>query len=147
MMIRTSMVTNSSVFIRQSADQADSRAARMKARLTDEADASIARIKARLRLTPDQEKNWPGLESELRDLAKKHADRFIALRTESVQVKEQGGFIDYWRRGADLLTERAADLRALADAAQPLYASLDDRQKEHVYDLVAALTGSWDAQD
>jgi hypothetical protein len=128
----------------QSADQADSRAARIKDRLADEADARIARIKARLRLTPDQEKNWPGLESELRDLAKKRADRLIAWRAEKAK---DTGLIDYWRHGADLLSERAANLKALADAAQPLYASLDDRQKERFYELVAPTAGSWDAED
>ncbi|MGP0093871.1 MAG: Spy/CpxP family protein refolding chaperone [Xanthobacteraceae bacterium] len=131
----------------QSADQAESRAARIKGRLADEADARIAHIKARLRLTPDQEKNWPGLESELRDLAKKRADRVIAWRAEKAQATKDTSLIDYWRHGADLLSERAANLKALADAAQPLYASLDDRQKERFYELVAPAAGSWDAED
>jgi hypothetical protein len=129
----------------QDADQAESRAARMKARLTDEADARIASIKARLRLTPDQEKNWPGLESGLRDLAKKRADRLIALRNERAQETGQNGLIEHWRRGADLLSERAANLKALADAAQPLYATLDDWQKERFYALVTPVAERWDA--
>jgi hypothetical protein len=33
------------------------------------------------------------------------------------------------RREADYLTDRAADLRKLADAAGPLYGSLDEGQK------------------
>ena len=87
---------------RQPADQANSRAGRLRATLSDEADARIAHIKARLHLTPDQEQNWPGLETELRDLAKHHADRLIALRAERVRENDQGSLIDYWRRGADL---------------------------------------------
>ena len=37
--------------------------------------------------------------------------------------------IDRMRREADYLTDRAADLRKLADAAGPLYGSLDDGQR------------------
>ena len=33
------------------------------------------------------------------------------------------------RRGAEFMGERAADLKKLADAAQPLYEKLDDAQK------------------
>jgi hypothetical protein len=103
--------------VSQPADQGDSRTVRMKARLADEADARIARIKVRLRLTPDQEKNWSGVESELRDLAKKRADRLIAQRTERAKDTERTGLIDYWHRAADLLSERSANLKASADAA------------------------------
>src|SRR5689334_25000773 len=38
-------------------------------------DARIAALKAGLKLTPDQEKNWPAVETAIRDLAKQRADR------------------------------------------------------------------------
>ena len=45
---------------------------RMSAALTD---ARIAGLKAGLKLTPEQEKNWPAVETAIRDLAKQRADR------------------------------------------------------------------------
>src|SRR5262249_54586738 len=37
-------------------------------------DAKIAAVKAGLKLTPDQEKNWPTVESAVRDFAKQRID-------------------------------------------------------------------------
>jgi hypothetical protein len=95
-----------------------------------QSDARTARLKADLRLTPEQEKNWSGFETALRDVGKKRADREITLRTERAEHKGAGDFIDYMRHDADSLSERADDEKKLADAAQPLYANLDERQKE-----------------
>jgi LTXXQ motif family protein len=95
-----------------------------------QSDARTARLKADLRLTSEQEKNWSGFEAALRDVGKKRADREITLRTERTEHKGPGDFIDYMRHDADSLSERSADEKKLADAAQPLYASLDERQKE-----------------
>lgn len=39
------------------------------------ADARIAAVKAGLKLTPDQEKLWPPLETAVRDFTKLRADR------------------------------------------------------------------------
>jgi hypothetical protein len=88
-----------------------------------------ARIKADLRLTPEQEKNWPGLESALRDIGKNRADRLVAFRAERGQQKESDDLIEYLKSHAKYLGERSADVKKLADAAQPLYASLDEQQK------------------
>jgi zinc resistance-associated protein len=41
-------------------------------------DARIAALKAGLELNADQEKNWPPLESAMRDLAKERAARMVA---------------------------------------------------------------------
>ena len=38
-------------------------------------DARIAGLKAGLKLTAEQEKNWPAVETAIRDLAKQRADR------------------------------------------------------------------------
>jgi LTXXQ motif family protein len=94
-------------------------------------DARIAALKAGLELSADQEKNWPPLESAMRDLAKQRAARFAAWR----ERREQGGDqievnpIDRLTRASDFLSARAADLQKLATAAKPLYDSLDDAQK------------------
>src|SRR5271165_828745 len=92
-------------------------------------DARTARIKADLRLTPEQEKNWPGFESAVRDISKNRADRLVAFRAERAQRKESDHVIVYLKSNAKYLGERSADVKKLADAAQPLYESLDEQQK------------------
>ena len=94
-----------------------------------QADARTARIKADLRLTSDQEKNWPGFESVMHAIGMKRADRIVAFRAERGQPKQQADVIEHLKRQASVLGERAADVKSLADAAQPLYASLDEQQK------------------
>jgi len=95
-------------------------------------DARTARIKADLRLTADQEKNWPKLESALRDIGQLRAQRQVAVRAEREKQNGAEDFIAHLNRTADALSERSADMKKLADAAQPLYASLDDHQKKHL---------------
>ena len=103
-------------------------------------DAHIAGLKAGLKLTAEQEKNWPAVETAIRDLAKARADR-MAIRAgrmaERREARRAGNdaprpapdAIEGLRRGADAITARAANLKKLADAAEPLYKSLDDGQK------------------
>ena len=95
-------------------------------------DARIAALKAGLVLNAEQEKNWPPLESAMRDLAKQRAERFAAWKErrddnqdEDVEVNP----IDRLARVSERLSARAADLEKLAAAAKPLYDSLDDSQK------------------
>jgi LTXXQ motif family protein len=97
--------------------------------LANQADARTARMKADLRLTPEQEKNWSGFESAMRDMGKKQADRQVALRDERAQRSGSVDIIDQMRQQADAQIDRSNDWKKLADAAQPLYASLDDQQK------------------
>jgi hypothetical protein len=105
------------------------RAAPTANQIVAEADARTARFKADLQLTPEQEKNWPGLESALHAIAQSRADRLIALRAEREQQKEPGDVIEYLSSDAKFLGERSTEEKKIADAAQPLYASLDDQQK------------------
>jgi hypothetical protein len=102
-------------------------------------DARIAALKAGLKLSAEQEKNWPAVEAAMRDLAKERAARMQA-RFERMQARREarrsGGdapartdTIERLRSGADVMTARAASLKKLADAAEPLYKSLDDDQK------------------
>jgi hypothetical protein len=97
-------------------------------------DARIARIKADLRLTAEQEKNWSAFESALRDIDKKQVDRQIAQRAERSAQKGPIDVIELMRKDAEFMSARAVDQKALADAAQPLYASLDDQQKRRLAD-------------
>jgi hypothetical protein len=99
---------------------------------SDQADARSARIRADLRLTPDQENNWAGFEGAMRDISKKQADREVALRADRAQQKGPVDVIEQMRKGADSMAEHAVDQKQLADAAQPLFASLNDQQKRHL---------------
>jgi zinc resistance-associated protein len=95
-------------------------------------DARIAALKAGLRLTPDQDKNWPAFESAVRDMAKTRADRWAMRRNEQPAADP----VERLRRHADALGIAAAGLKELADAEGPLYKSLDDAQKRR-FDLLA----------
>jgi len=88
-------------------------------------DARIAALRAGLELSPDQEKMWPAFEQAIRSFAKLRADRIEAMRTATPPADP----IERWRRGADAMTQAGAALGQLADAAQPLYQSLDAGQK------------------
>jgi hypothetical protein len=104
-------------------------------------DARIAGLKAGLKLTPDQEKNWPAVETALRDLAKQRADRMAArasAKTDDKPGAEKRDPIERLRYRADLMSETGANLKKLADAAAPLYQSLDESQK-HRFQMLAQL--------
>jgi len=97
-------------------------------------DARIAALHAGLQLTPEQEKNWPALESALRDLSKQRSAWFAA-RASADRPKEP---VERLALRADMLTQRGAALKKVADAAGPLYKSLDEAQK-HRFMLLARL--------
>jgi LTXXQ motif family protein len=113
---------------------------------SDQVDAQTARIRADLRLTPDQEKNWAGFESAMRDIGKSRADRENTARTDSVQQKGPVDIIDRMHRDADYMSERSADQKKLADAAQPLFASLDDQQKRRFSETLVRISNERDAK-
>lgn len=101
-----------------------------------EDDAHAALIKADLRLTADQEKNWLGFESALRDIRKAQAERQVAQGAERGQ---RGDVIAYLNNRATFFADRSSEMRKLADAAQPLYLSLDDQQKNRFADNLIRL--------
>ena len=88
-------------------------------------EARIAALHAGLKLTAEQEKNWPAVESALRDLAKQRSERFAA-RASADRPKDP---IERLSLRAEVMGQRAAALKKLADAAAPLYKSLDESQK------------------
>jgi gas vesicle protein len=92
-------------------------------------DAYIERIKKELNLTPDQEKNWSGFSSAMHYLGHNGAER-LNLRTARAKRDPPDDIIEQMRNEAQFLIDRAADQRNVADAAEPLFASLDDKQKE-----------------
>ena len=92
-------------------------------------DANIDRIKAELNLTPEQEKNWSGFSSAMHYLGHNGADR-LNLRIARAQRDPPDDIIEQMRNEAQFLNDRAVDQRNVADAAEPLYTSLDDKQKQ-----------------
>lgn len=105
-------------------------------------DARIAALKAGLKLNADQEKNWPAVETALRDLAKERAMRMNARAErreagrDNAAAQPAPDAIARMRQGADAMTARAAGLKKLADASEPLYKSLDDGQKRRFGELI-----------
>ena len=91
-------------------------------------DANIARIKTALNLTPEQEKNWSGFNNAMHYLGNNGADR-LKLRVARAKRDPPDDIIEQMRNEAQFLNDRAVDQRNVADAAEPLYASLDARQK------------------
>ena len=99
------------------------------------ASARVAALHAGLALTPEQEKLWPPVETVLKDMAQKREARQEERRAEW-EKKERPDAMQRLRRGAEVMTETGADLKRLADAAQPLYDKLDDTQKRRLHKMV-----------
>jgi hypothetical protein len=91
-------------------------------------DANIDRIKAELKLTPEQEKHWTGFNSAMHYLGHNGADR-LNLRMARAKRDPPDDIIEQMRNEAQFLNDRATDQRSVADAAEPLFVSLDDKQK------------------
>jgi hypothetical protein len=111
--------------------------------IANDVDARIAFLKAGLRLTVDQEKNWPDLQTVLHDYgigqlkaALENPERPRRRDREDQDRSVRPNDIALLREMADSLTARGALLKKLADAAQPLYASLDERQKRDLFEFL-----------
>ena len=91
-------------------------------------DANIERIKKELNLTPEQEKHWTGFNSAMHYLGHNGADR-LNLRVARAKRDPPDDIIEQMRNEAQFLNDRAVDQRSVADAAEPLFASLNDKQK------------------
>jgi hypothetical protein len=81
-------------------------------------DAQIASIKARLKLTPDQQRYWPGVEAALRGIAYK--------------VNKSGGKLA-------AIDAEGAEVQQLKNAAIPLIMMFSEQQKNEVRQLVQVM--------
>ena len=104
-----------------------------------ESDANIERIKAELQLTPEQEKNWTAFNSAMHYLGHNGADR-LNLRLSRAKRDPPDDIVEQMRNEAQFLNDRAVDQRAVADGAEPLFASLDARQKAIFIDEMVRLS-------
>jgi hypothetical protein len=91
-------------------------------------DARVGLIKAALQLTPEQEKLWPAVEDAIRARSEARYRRLSAFEERMGQWRDVDP-VQLYRQRADALAERAAGLKKLADAWQPLYQSLTPDQK------------------
>ena len=105
-------------------------------------DAKLAGLKAGLKLTPDQEKLWGPFEAAVRavaDMRMEHMEEMMArmhdMRAGDDMEKESGEFgegmspVGRLDRLANRLSEAGTAWKKVADAAKPLYDSLDEQQK------------------
>ena len=97
-------------------------------------DARIAAVHAGLKLNTDQEKLWPPVEAAVRDFAKLRIDRANArmnAQKDDAQQKPDDP-VARLRERADNMAPSAVALKKIADAADPLYKTLDDGQKRRL---------------
>jgi hypothetical protein len=121
--------TSSLAYAQAPAASADAKQLLSATELKGLTDRRIEIIKTVLALTSDQEKYWPAVEEAIRARATaRHLrlERLAALRSGEQHV---GDPIELLRMRADAMAERAAGLKKLADAWQPLYETLDTNQK------------------
>ena len=113
-------------------------------------DARVGIIKAALQMTPDQEKYWPAVEEAIRARAKNRQARFerVAELRDSGPMEAVGEHnpVELMQRRAERLNQRAADLKKLADAWEPLYKTLTpDQKKRMAFATYASMRGMRDA--
>jgi Ni/Co efflux regulator RcnB len=129
--LATTFVATSAFAIAAEDNQQSSRAERMQHWTADREtmlDAKLAGMKAGLGLTADQEKLWGPFEAAVKDADKSRLDAM----GEMMRMRSQGermSPIDHLEAMADHLSQGATNVKKIADAAKPLYDSLDESQK------------------
>jgi hypothetical protein len=99
-------------------------------------DMRVGVVKAALQMTPDQEKYWPAVEEAIRARSKNRQARLERI----AELQENGAMetlrehnpVEIMQRRADMLVQRGADLKKLADAWEPLYKTLTPDQKRRM---------------
>ena len=91
-------------------------------------DARIAALHAGLKLTPEQEKLWPSVETAVRTAA----NNAMARQQKVKDAPAPASLVDRLRRRGENAVARGQNLEAIADAAAPLYATLSEDQKQRL---------------
>ena len=104
-------------------------------------DAKIAGLKAGLKLTPAQEKNWPTVETAIRERAKARAAGWAEWAEKRKEHEGHHNLIEKLQHRAKALETRAAELTKFSDAIKPLYQSLDEGQKHRLVAMLHAIGG------
>src|SRR5437773_1769735 len=103
-------------------------------------DGRVAVVKGALQLTPDQERYWPAIEEAIRSRAKDRQTRLEGVTTGAADRADRSPIenlrdrnpVEFLNRRSDALAQRAADLKKLAAAWQPLYQTLTPDQKRRL---------------
>ena len=100
-------------------------------------DARVDLVKSALQLTADQQKFWPAIEQAIRARAKDRQGRLADVASDlgdrsPIEIVRDRNPVEFMQRRADALAQRAADLKKLADAWDPLYKSLTPEQKKRM---------------
>jgi hypothetical protein len=103
-------------------------------------DGRVAIVKGALQLTPDQETYWPAIEEAIRSRAKDRQTRLESMTTGAAERADRSPIenlrdrnpVEFLNRRSDALAQRAADLKKLAAAWQPLYQTLTPDQKRRL---------------
>jgi LTXXQ motif family protein len=91
-------------------------------------DARIGALKAVLQLTPTQEAQWPAFEAALREMIKARFERIDTFRNDP----SGSNLVARLRSRGEAVIAMGNGLKNLADAAEPLFRSLDDTQKRRL---------------
>jgi hypothetical protein len=92
-------------------------------------DARIAAIKAGLRLTPAQEKDWDNLEKIARQVIAARAERQKEAVKEAAAFRDKDDVVSGMKLASKDLVARGEELQKVAEAAAPLFASMDAAQR------------------
>ena len=96
-------------------------------------DARIAAVHAGLKLSADQEKLWPPVEAAVREFAKLRIDRANARMNAAPGAADKPEDpVARLRQQAEDMGASSAALKKIADAADPLYKTLDEGQKRRL---------------
>ena len=96
----------------------------------------IALIKTNLRIADHQEDEWTKFEHALKELSRQRAFRKATLMVENDKRTTPLSPAELLTRQAEALQQRARDMQVLAQAADPLYVTLDDEQRKRADELV-----------
>lgn len=102
-------------------------------------DAQISICRASLQLTPEQQKYWPAVADAMRTSAEHRQARVASaltrigeLRSGGLEALRDRNPVEVLNRRADAMAQRAADLKKLAEAWQPLYQTLTPDQRRRM---------------
>lgn len=122
-------------------DDAFARPARMSSEdMAAFSQARVAALKAGLQLKPEQEKNWPALETALSDAAKARIANMEEWRDKAPATFDTDPIGALQRRALNM-SARAGAFEKIGAAAKPLYDSLDEGQKRRFGPLLQAAIG------
>ena len=112
----------------QRAEQRTDRMERRAARMEERSGRRLEKLKTDLKLTPAQETLWGPVQAQLRKMQSERG----AFRQANRDRAGNAELPERLNMMADRTAQAAANMRALSGAVQPLWAALDETQKETI---------------